>query len=97
MSHDTNNKVALVTGVSSGIGREIAQLLALRGLRVFGTVHDHPIVIPGVEVVRLDVGRHLGRRRPSGSEVNDVAVGRVGLVLLQGAGRGPVGEQRGLP
>lgn len=55
MSHDTNNKVALVTGVSSGIGREIAQLLALRGLRVFGTVHDHPIVIPGVEVVRLDV------------------------------------------
>src|SRR5262245_50527386 len=55
MSHDVNNKVALVTGVSSGIGREIAQLLAHRGLRVFGTVHDHPVVIQGVEVVRLDV------------------------------------------
>ena len=30
------NKVTLVTGVSSGIGREIAQLLAQRGARVFG-------------------------------------------------------------
>ena len=55
MSHDTNDKVALVTGVSSGIGHEIAQLLAHRGLRVFGTVNDHPVVIQGVEVVRLDV------------------------------------------
>jgi NAD(P)-dependent dehydrogenase (short-subunit alcohol dehydrogenase family) len=55
MSHNTNNKVALIAGVSSGSGREIAQLLVERGLRVFGTVHDHPIVIPGMEVTRLDV------------------------------------------
>ena len=55
MAIDENTKVALVTGVSSGIGREIAQVLAARGLRVFGTVHDHPTAMAGVEVIRLDV------------------------------------------
>jgi NAD(P)-dependent dehydrogenase (short-subunit alcohol dehydrogenase family) len=55
MNYDANKNVALVTGVSSGIGREIAQLLAERGLRVFGTVHDHPIAISGVELISLDV------------------------------------------
>jgi NAD(P)-dependent dehydrogenase (short-subunit alcohol dehydrogenase family) len=33
-------KITLVTGVSCGIGREIAQLLAERGARVFGTVRN---------------------------------------------------------
>ena len=51
------NKITLVTGVSSGIGREIAQLLAERGARVFGTVRDPKSAkpIPGVEIVRMDV------------------------------------------
>ncbi len=51
------NKVTLVTGVSSGIGREIAQLLAQRGARVFGTARDPKSAnpIPGVEIVRMDV------------------------------------------
>ena len=34
------NQVTLVTGASTGIGREIAQLLAERGARVFVTVRN---------------------------------------------------------
>jgi RND family efflux transporter MFP subunit len=51
------NKTTLVTGVSSGIGREIAQLLAQRGARVFGTARNPQSAspIPGVEIVRMDV------------------------------------------
>ena len=50
------NKITLVTGVSSGIAREIAQLLAERGARVFGTVRDPSSAKPihDVEIVRLD-------------------------------------------
>ena len=57
MHTSLKNKITLVTGVSSGIGREIAQLLAERGARVFGTVRDPKSAkpIPGVEIVRMDV------------------------------------------
>jgi len=51
------NKTTLVTGVSSGIGREIARLLAQRGARVFGTARNPKSAtsIPGVEIIRMDV------------------------------------------
>jgi NAD(P)-dependent dehydrogenase (short-subunit alcohol dehydrogenase family) len=51
------SQVALITGVSSGIGREIALMLAPRCARVFGTVRqEHPEeTLPGIELLRLDV------------------------------------------
>src|ERR1051325_12132208 len=57
MHTSLKDKTTLVTGVTSGIGREIAQLLVERGARVFGTVRNPQSAtpIPGVEIVRMDV------------------------------------------
>src|SRR4030095_6037892 len=57
MHTSLKDKTTLVTGVTSGIGREIAQLLAERGARVFGTVRNPQSAspIPGVEIVRMEV------------------------------------------
>lgn len=56
-SSNLTGKVTLVTGASSGIGREIAQLLAQRGARVFGTARNPKSAssVLGVELVRMDV------------------------------------------
>jgi NAD(P)-dependent dehydrogenase (short-subunit alcohol dehydrogenase family) len=53
----SEKKVVLITGVSSGIGQAIAQLLAKRGFTVFGTSRNPSGVaaMPGVEVLPLDV------------------------------------------
>jgi NAD(P)-dependent dehydrogenase (short-subunit alcohol dehydrogenase family) len=52
--------VALVTGASRGIGRELAALLAARGYRVVGTSRSPGTLtnddrVPGVEYVALDL------------------------------------------
>lgn len=49
--------VVLVTGVSSGIGRAVANAFAAKGFEVFGTSRNPASTepVPGVELVRLDV------------------------------------------
>jgi NAD(P)-dependent dehydrogenase (short-subunit alcohol dehydrogenase family) len=54
----TQEKVVLVTGVSSGIGRATAALLSNRGFRVFGTMRRPGEAngrLENVELVQLDV------------------------------------------
>jgi NAD(P)-dependent dehydrogenase (short-subunit alcohol dehydrogenase family) len=50
----SRNKVALVTGASSGIGRACAELLAARGYRVYGASR-RPAASSGVEPISIDV------------------------------------------
>ncbi len=54
----SQEKVALVTGVSSGIGRAIAGLLSRHGFRVFGTARGNggaKRALENVELVHVDV------------------------------------------
>ncbi len=54
----SQEKVALVTGVSSGIGRAIAGLLSRHGFRVFGTARANGganRALENVELVHVDV------------------------------------------
>jgi NAD(P)-dependent dehydrogenase (short-subunit alcohol dehydrogenase family) len=51
----SNESVALITGASSGFGREIARSLKGRGYRVFGTSRHPGASDVGAEMVALDV------------------------------------------
>jgi NAD(P)-dependent dehydrogenase (short-subunit alcohol dehydrogenase family) len=90
MNSPIANQVTLVTGASTGIGREIAQLLAQRGARVFGTARNPKSAspVPGVEFVRMDVTDDA-----SVSEAIQRIVQKAGPieVLVNNAGYGLIG------
>jgi NAD(P)-dependent dehydrogenase (short-subunit alcohol dehydrogenase family) len=48
-------KTAVITGVSSGIGRATAELLERNRFRTFGTVRSDSAPIPKVKLLRIDV------------------------------------------
>jgi NAD(P)-dependent dehydrogenase (short-subunit alcohol dehydrogenase family) len=57
MSTKLKEEVILITGVSTGIGRATADLLARKGYKVFGGIRSPERVQPiaGVELLTLDV------------------------------------------
>ena len=86
----TDQKIVLITGASSGIGRATAELLASRGYRVFGTARDPDTVAPvrGVELLPLDV-----RDDASVASSVEAVLGQTGRidVLVNNAGYSVVG------
>lgn len=98
------NRTALITGGSSGIGRECARSLVRRGWRVFvGTRDGKPSDVPGAEVVRLDVtdAESIARARDHlqaacGLTRLDALVNNAGVVIpgpLEGLSAGDVRHQ----
>src|SRR5262245_11626591 len=84
-----DQKVAVVTGISSGIGRVTAGELARRGFRVFGTVRSAASAAPdGVEQVVLDVRDEASIERAVAEVV--ARAGRID-VLVNNAGGSIVG------
>jgi NAD(P)-dependent dehydrogenase (short-subunit alcohol dehydrogenase family) len=83
------NKVVVVTGVSSGIGRVAAEKFAQRGCQVFGTVRSIAKTqpIPGVTFVEMDVRDDASVQRGIQSVIDqansiDVLVNNAGLMML---------------
>jgi NAD(P)-dependent dehydrogenase (short-subunit alcohol dehydrogenase family) len=102
MTHGSS-RVVLITGVSSGIGRATAELLAGRGHRVFGGVRAPATTRPlaGVELVPLDVCdetsiktcvedvcRHAGRI--------DVLINNAGINLVGAVEETSIGQAQAL-
>jgi NAD(P)-dependent dehydrogenase (short-subunit alcohol dehydrogenase family) len=84
-----DNKVVIVTGVPSGIGRAAAEKFAQRGCQVFGTVRNIAKVapLPGVELVEMDVRDDASVQRGIQSVIDqakriDVLVNNAGVMML---------------
>ncbi|MDP4222376.1 MAG: SDR family oxidoreductase [Bacteroidota bacterium] len=84
------NKVILITGISSGFGKETAKLLAARGHTVYGTLRKEAEKIDKVNVLQLDLTNYDSIKKAVKSVL--VKEGRID-VLINNAGAhtgGPV-------
>lgn len=84
-----DDKVVIVTGVSSGIGRVAAEKFVQRGCQVFGTVRSITKAqpIPGVKFVEMDVRDDASVQRGIQSVIDqanriDVLVNNAGMMML---------------
>lgn len=82
-------KVAVVTGVSSGIGRTAAEKFAARGCQTFGTVRSIAKAqpIPGVTLIEMDVKNSESVQRAIQTIIEqakriDVLVNSAGVTLM---------------
>lgn len=83
-------KVALVTGASRGIGREVARTLASEGWHVLSGVRDPESAPPGTEAEAVDMGdpesiEAFAKRLRARNQLLDVLVNNAGV--YQGSAR----------
>jgi NADP-dependent 3-hydroxy acid dehydrogenase YdfG len=59
-------KVVFITGISSGFGKKTAELLALKGHIVYGTVRKEVEAIQNVNILKMDLLDHLSIKQAVG-------------------------------
>jgi len=96
-------KIVLVTGVSSGIGRETARVFAMQGHKVYGTVRnvDTASAIAGVDLIAMDVRDEASVARAIGAVIErsgtiDVLVNNAGVSLVGAVEETSVAEAQAL-
>src|SRR2546421_12060205 len=95
------SRVVLITGASSGFGRETAQLLSGHGFRVYGTSRNPSAKPqePGVGMLALDVDSDDSVRKGVKELLDetgrlDVLVNNAGYVLTGGAEETSIAEAK---
>ncbi len=80
-------KYALITGVSSGLGKAMAQYFLSQGITVFGVSRTKPEDIPGIRWFRCDITKEPDRQSLK-QELEQCCPGGRLDILINNAGKG---------